>query len=36
MYADDSTLCATGESVDELDLNLNKDMSNANDWYHNM
>ncbi len=30
MYADDSTLCATGESVNEL----NKAMSNVKDCYH--
>ena len=32
MYADDSTLCATGETVDELNLKLNDDMECVNDW----
>ena len=32
MYADDSTLCATGETVEELDLKLNDDMDCVNDW----
>ncbi len=34
MYADDSTLCATGESVNDLDVNLNKDISNVKHWCH--
>jgi hypothetical protein len=34
MYADDSTVSATGETVDELDIKLNEDMSHINDWCH--
>ncbi len=35
MYADDSTFCVTGKSVNELDVYLNKEMNNVKDWYHN-
>ncbi len=34
MYADDSTLCATGKIVDDLDLKLNY-MDYVNDWRNN-
>ncbi len=35
MYADDSTLCATGKTVGDLDLKLNNDMDWVNDWCNN-
>ncbi len=35
MYAYDSTLCATGKTVADLDLKLNIDMDCVNDWCNN-
>ncbi len=35
MYADDSTLSATGKTVEDLDLKLNNDMDCINYWCHN-
>ncbi len=35
MYADDSTLCATGKTVEDLDLKLNNDMDCVNEWCNN-
>ncbi len=35
MYADGSTLCATGKTVEDLDLKLNNDVDCVNDWCNN-
>ncbi len=35
MYANDTTLCATGKTVEDLDLKLNNDMDCVNGWCNN-
>ncbi len=34
MYADDSTLCETVETVEELNIKLNEDMVSVKKWCH--
>ncbi len=34
IYADDSTLCETGETIQQLNVKLNEDMVSVKKWCH--